>query len=117
MESVFDRVRQELDQIGDRVASAIETGRLQVEKVRLTSVRKDVAAELGLLVHGRERDTPADDARYDALLERLDDLQAQITRVERELAAERGEGVTVSEEPPPPAEPAEGAGQEPTPGS
>lgn len=112
MESVFDRVRQELDQIGDRVASAIEVGRLQVEKVRLTSARKDVAAELGLLVHGRERGAPGDETRHQALLERLDDLQAQLAKVERELAAERAEEVTVSETPPPP-EPAEGATTEP----
>lgn len=108
MESVLERLRREMDELGDRVSSAIEQGRLQVEKVRLTSLRKDAASELGLLVHARERGAAADEARHQALLERLDDLQAQIARVERELSSERARDVVVTEEPaPPPAEPGE----------
>lgn len=99
-ESVLNRLRQELDQIGDRVSSAFELGRLQVEKVRLTSLRKDVAAELGLMVHQQERGTSTEADRYQALLERLDDLQGKLDKVEREMSAERATDVVVTEEPP-----------------
>jgi hypothetical protein len=95
MDSVLDRLRHELDTLGDRVSGAIEQGRLHVEKLRLTSLRKDVAAELGLLEHSRARGGDPDEARRTALLERLDELHAQLARVERELRSkpvQEGEG-------------------------
>ena len=107
MTSVFDRLRTELEQIGEKAKDALEQARLQLEKSRLTSLRDDTAKELGLLVYQKTRGVEIDPDRRDALIGRLDDLQEQLARVERELAALKGEEVSVGEDPPPPAQPAE----------
>ena len=43
MTSVFDRLRAELEQIGDKARDALEQARLQLEKSRLTRLRDDTA--------------------------------------------------------------------------
>jgi hypothetical protein len=47
------------------------------------------ARDLGLLVHRRERGGETDARRYDALLLRLDDLQTDVTRLEKQIAEAR----------------------------
>ena len=101
MSSVFDRIREEIDLLGDRVQSALEQGKLQLEKNGTQRMRSETAQELGLLVWRMARGESIDDARHEALLLRLDELQAQLTRLEREMAAARGESVSVGQEPPP----------------
>ncbi len=103
MSSVFDRLREEIDQFGNRVQSALEQGKLQLEKTGAQRTRNEVAQELGMLIWRKARGEAVDDSRHEALLLKLDELQAQIGKLEREMAAARGEDVSVSQEPPPPA--------------
>ena len=101
MSSVFERIREEIDLLGDRVQSALEQGKLQLEKSTTRRMRGETAQELGMLVWRKARGESIDDARHEALLLRLDELQAQLTKLERELSAARGESVSVGQEPPP----------------
>jgi hypothetical protein len=107
MTSIIDRLRTELEQLGEKAKDALQLGRLQLERTRVTSLRNDAARDLGLLAYGMVRGTAPDPAKHDALLARLDDLQAQLAKVDREIAAVRGEEVSVGQDPPPPAETAE----------
>ncbi len=110
MTTVLDRLRTELEQIGERAREALEQGRLSLEKARISSLRDDAARDLGLLVYQKTKGEEVDPDKRDALIARLDDLYAQLARIDRELATVRGEAATVGEDPPPPAEPAETVG-------
>ena len=101
MSSVFERIREEIDLLGNRMQSALEQGKLQLDRSATQRMRSETARELGLLVWRKARGESIDDARREALLLRLDELQAQLTRLEREMAAARGENVSVGQEPPP----------------
>ena len=46
-------------------------------------------ATSGLLIHRRERGGEVEPRRVDALLLRLDDLEAEITRLEQQVAEQR----------------------------
>ena len=107
MTSVFDRLRLELEQIGEKAKDALEQARLQLEKSRLTNLRDEAARDLGLLVYEKTRGEEIDPVKRDGLIERLDDLQAQLARVERELAALKGEEVSVGQDPAPASQPAD----------
>jgi hypothetical protein len=108
MTSVFDRLRAELEQIGDKARDALEQARLQFEKTRVMGLRDDAARDLGLLVYQKTRGEEVDPVKRDGLIERLDDLQAQLARIDRDLAALKGEQVSVGEDPAPPTQAAEG---------
>jgi hypothetical protein len=101
MSSVFERIREEIDLLGNRMQSALEQGKLQLDRSATQRMRSETARELGLLVWRKARGESIDDARHEALLLRLDELQAQLTKLEREMAAARGENVSVGQEPPP----------------
>jgi len=107
MTTVFDRLRTELEQIGEKARDALELARLQLEKTRLQRLRDDAARDLGLLVYQKTRGEEVDPVKRDALIEKLDDLTGQLARVERELATVKGEEVSVGEDPAPAAESAE----------
>ena len=49
MSGVFDRIREELDQLGDKVSGALEQGKLHIEKSNVLGLRNDAARELGML--------------------------------------------------------------------
>ena len=75
--------------------------KLQIELLRFRRRLDATARDLGLLVHRRERGGETDARRFDALMLRLDDLQADVTRLEKQIAeARRGSG---SNRPQPPA--------------
>jgi hypothetical protein len=58
------------------------------------------ARDLGLLVHRRERGGDTEARRFDALMLRLDDLQADVARLEKQIAeGRRGRGSAVSRSP------------------
>lgn len=105
MSGVFDRIREELDQLGDKVSGALEQGKLHIEKSNVLGLRNDAARELGMLTWRKTSGEPIDEARYEALLTRLDEYQTRLDRVERELATCKGEGVSVGNDPPPASEP------------
>jgi len=107
MSSVLERLRAELDELGESVQRGLEQGRLQLERTRLRSVRDGHAKELGLLAYQHARGEAIDTTRHDTLLDKLDRVMDDLARIDRELAAVRGETVSVGEDPPPPAEPAE----------
>lgn len=107
MATVFDRLRNELDHLGDRVHTALEQGKLHIDRTTTLGLRSDAARELGLLAWRQASGEAIDQARYQTLVERLTDLQERLTRLDREMAAVRGEEVSVGLEPAPPTEPAE----------
>jgi len=87
--TLFDRLNQELEAFGRKAQSAIDEGKLQIELLRMRRKQDNAARDLGLLVHRRERGGEADPRRVDALLLRLDDVQAEIGRLERQLEEAR----------------------------
>ena len=99
--TLFDRLNQELEAFGKKAQAALDEGKLQIELLRFRRRLDATARDLGLLVHRRERGGETDARRFDALMLRLDDLQADVTRLEKQIAeARRGSG---SNRPQPPA--------------
>lgn len=89
MAQLFDRLNQELETFGKRAQAALDEGKLQIELLRHRRQQDRAARELGLLIHRRERGGDVDPRRIDAALLRLDDLAAEITRLEARLAGRR----------------------------
>lgn len=91
MATIFERLNQELEAFGRKAQAAIDEGRFQIELIRLRRQRDDAACNLGRLVHKRERGKEVEPARIDALLLRLDDIEAAIDKVERQMGTVRAE--------------------------
>jgi len=89
MAQIMDRLNRELESFGRRAQAALDEGKLQIELLRLRRQQDSVARDLGLLVHRRERGSEVEQRRFDAMLLKLDDLEADITRLEGEIAARR----------------------------
>ncbi len=89
MAQIMDRLNRELESFGRRAQAALDEGKLQIELLRLRRQQDTAARDLGLLVHRRERGGEVEQRRLDALLLRLDDLEADIARLETEIAARR----------------------------
>jgi hypothetical protein len=99
--TLFDRLNQELEAFGKKAQAALDEGKLQIELLRVRRRQDSAARELGLLVHRRERGTQVEPRRIDALMLRLDDLQAEIGRLEQQIAgSRRGGGEPQSRTPP-----------------
>jgi 50S ribosomal subunit-associated GTPase HflX len=93
--TLFDRLNQELEAFGKKAQAALDEGKLQIELLRLRRRLEGAARDLGLLVHRRERGGETEPRRFDALMLRLDDLQAEVARLEKQIAeARRGSGST-----------------------
>ena len=87
--TLFDRLNHELEAIGKKAQAALDEGKLQIELLRTRRKRDNAARDLGMLVYRRERGGEVEARRIDALLLRLDDLEAEIARLERQLAEAR----------------------------
>lgn len=83
MAQLFDRLNHELETFGKRAQAALDEGKLQIELLRHRRQQDRAARELGLLIHRRERGGEVDARRIDAALLRLDDLAAEIGRLEQ----------------------------------
>ncbi len=84
--ALFDRLNHEFEVLGRRAHAALDEGKLQIELLRLRRQQDGSARELGLLIHRRERGREVDQGRVSGLLERLDNVQAEIARVEARVA-------------------------------
>ncbi|MGH7517131.1 MAG: hypothetical protein ACREOC_06640 [Gemmatimonadales bacterium] len=89
MAQIMDRLNRELESFGRRAQAALDEGKLQIELLRLRRQQDTAARDVGLLVHRRERGAEVEQRRLDALLLRLDDLEADIARLDTEIAARR----------------------------
>jgi hypothetical protein len=87
--TLFDRLNHELEAFGKKAQAALDEGKLQIELLRVRRRQDRAASELGLIVHRRERGGDVEARRYDALLLRLDDLQAEVARLEQQIADSR----------------------------
>ena len=93
--TLFDRLNQELEAFGKKAQAALDEGKLQIELLRIRRRHDTAARDLGLLVHRRDRGNEVESARIDALMLRIDELQADISRLERQLGeSRRGKGST-----------------------
>jgi hypothetical protein len=91
--TLFDRLNQELEAFGKKAQAALDEGKLQIELLRIRRRQDNAARDLGLMVHRRERGGELEPRRIDALMLRLDDLQAEIARLELQISeARRGSG-------------------------
>ena len=87
--TLFDRLNQELEAFGKKAQAALDEGKIQIELMRARRRRDNGARDLGLLIYRRERGTQVEASRVDALLTRLDDLEADVTRLDQQLAEAR----------------------------
>jgi hypothetical protein len=87
--NLFDRLNQELEAFGKKAQAALDEGKLQIELLRLRRRQDNAARDLGMMVHRRERGGELEPRRIDALMLRLDDLKAEIARVEQQIAESR----------------------------
>ena len=114
MGSILDRLNAELDQLGDRVRSALETSKLHLERSRLIGLRSKAAYKLGMRIYKKERGGEVNQAEIDALFAQLDDITGKIAKVDREIDSVQAETISVDEQPAPAAEPAEATEAEAT---
>jgi hypothetical protein len=84
--TLFDRLNQELEAFGKKAQHALDEGKLQIELMRVRRRRDRAARDLGLLVHRRERGGQVELSRTEALLLRLDELEAELSRLEGAVA-------------------------------
>lgn len=106
--TIFDRLNQELESFGRKAQSALDEGKLQIELLRLRRRQDNAARDLGLLVHRRERGGEAEPRRIEALLLRLDDIERDLARLERQIGEtrrQRAESSGPESAPPPQAPP------------
>jgi hypothetical protein len=87
--TLFDRFNHELEVFGRKAQAALDEGKLQIELMRARKRRDNAARDLGLLVYRRERGGDVEPRRVDALYLRLDDLVADVTRLEALVDARR----------------------------
>ena len=87
--TLFDRLNQELEAFGKKAQAALDEGKLQIELLRLRRRQDNAARDLGLMVHKRERGGELEPRRVEALMLRLDDLKAEIGRLELQIAESR----------------------------
>src|ERR687898_3217061 len=97
--TLFDRLNQELEAFGKKAQAALDEGKLQIELLRLRRRQDNAARDLGMMVHRRERGGELEPRRVDALLLRLDDLEKEIERLERQVAETRRGRASVVGEP------------------
>jgi len=90
--TILDRLNQELEAFGKKAQAALDEGKLQIELLRVRRRQDNAARELGLIFHRRERGTPVEERRIQALMLRLDDLQGEIARLEQQIAQRRASG-------------------------
>lgn len=107
--TLFDRLGQELEAFGKKAQAALDDGKLQIEQMRVRRKRDNAARDLGLLVHRRERGGDVEARRTDALLLKLDDLEADLARLGRQLDEARRQRPATS-----PGSPAQPPASEPT---
>ncbi len=88
--TLFDRLNQELEAFGKKAQAALDEGKLQFELLRFRRRLDSTARDLGLMLHRRERGGETEPRRIDALMLRIDDLQADIARLERQIGESRG---------------------------
>ena len=107
MSDILSSLNEQLDQIGDKVRTALESSKLHLERSRLIGVRSRVAYKLGMLVYKRDRGGEVSPAEVDALFAQMDDIAAKLAKLDREIDSVHGEAVTVAEQPAPASDPAE----------
>lgn len=97
MTTFIDRIDQGIERMAHGLRDGVERGRLGLEKTRLLSERRRIAAELGLLTWRKTRGkAEASVEDREALCLQLDDVEARLDKVERELATHRAEVVGVT---------------------
>jgi len=99
MSTLFERLDSAATELGKKVQAGVETIRLQGELFKLQNKRRGALEDLGRLAHTAARQGTEDAATRDVLLTKIDELDAQIAKIERELTAAKCEVVTVHEKP------------------
>ena len=94
MPGFMERLNQELESFGRKAQAALDEGKLQLERLRLRREQDEAARRLGLLYHRKVRGQDTDVLEFDAHLVLLDNLAADIARLDREIATAKGEEVS-----------------------
>lgn len=99
MSTLFERIDSVASELGKKVQAGMETVRLQAELFKLQNRRRSALEDFGRFAHTAARQGTEDAARQETLLAAIDELDAQIAKVERELTAAKCEVVSVHEKP------------------
>ena len=99
MSTLFERLDSAATELGKKVQAGVETLRLQGELFKLNNKRRTALEDLGRFTHTAARQGTEDAAKRDGLLTSIDELDAQVAKIERELTAAKGEVVSVHEKP------------------
>ena len=99
MSTLFERLDSAATELGKKVQAGVETIRLQGELFKLNNKRRSALEDLGRFTHNAARQGTEDAVKRDVLLAAIDELDAQIAKIERELTAAKGDVVSVHEKP------------------
>ena len=84
---LWDKVKQELDRAGQVAQDALDEGRLRLEAHRARQNADKAAEALGYAVYrAQQASAPLDDAEIARHAARVRDHEAEVTRLERDLA-------------------------------
>lgn len=97
--TLFDRLNHELEAFGKKAQAALDEGKLQIELLRARKRRDSAARDLGMLIFRKERGGEVEVRRIDALLLRLDDLDAAVGRIERQITEAKAQRPAASAPP------------------
>jgi hypothetical protein len=107
--AIWDKLKTELDRAGKVAQGALDEGKTRLEAFRARQLADKAAQALGYAVfRARQAGTEVDWATLQRLVNALAEKEAEVHRLEKELAADEKKDDAAS--PPPPA-------QDPPPGS
>jgi hypothetical protein len=98
MAKFLDQVNEAVAAVGRKAQATVEQLRLLGEQSTATRKRDQALRDLGRLAHGEAKGTAPDAGRRDELVAAIDAAEADLARIDKELAAAKGEVVSVKEE-------------------
>lgn len=98
MATFFERMNEVVTNAGRKAQSAVEHARLMLEEQRVRGERDRHLREVGRLIHAEARGAAPDPAKRDELFVAIDKADAELARIAKELAATKGEVVSVKDE-------------------
>jgi HEPN domain-containing protein len=104
--AIWDKLRTELDRAGKVAQDALDEGKTRLEAFRARQLADKAAQALGYAVfRAKQSGTEVDWSTLQRLVNALAEKEAEVQRLEKELAAEETKAESPPSESPPPESP------------
>jgi hypothetical protein len=103
--AIWDKLKTELDRAGKAAQGALDEGKTRLEAFRARQLADKAAQALGYAVfRAKQAGTDVDWQTLQRLVNALAEKEAEVQRLEKELAAEENAGPADPPAPPPPSD-------------